>query len=211
MTTATNQDKSPGDSRTEAETEAEAKTELETANEAEAEPEVAAEAEPDAEPEAELDDATDTPEAADTPDAAEESAQADDKPRTGIGQGAAAVVSVGLAVVALTGSWVGTVAAARATLIGQLETQQTASVAQQIQAVYGDSWQLTALIGGAFALAALTVGAVVLARPAFGASARVQLPWTRSVACAGVVLGVLGLLLAIAKYSGLILGLPSAS
>ncbi|MWA13799.1 hypothetical protein [Streptomyces sp. BA2] len=130
---------------------------------------------------------------------------------TGVFQGAAAVVSAALGVIGLSGGWLGTVAAARSNIVGQLETKQSASVADQIQALYGDSWQVTALIAGAFALAALVVGFVVLVRPAFGAPDQVQAPWIKSVAWAGVALGVIGLLLAIAKYSDLIYGLPSTS
>ncbi|MEV8019358.1 hypothetical protein AB0O76_24035 [Streptomyces sp. NPDC086554] len=130
---------------------------------------------------------------------------------SGVFQGAAAVVSAALGVIGLSGGWLGTVAAARSNIVGQLETKQSASVADQIQALYGDSWQVTALIAGAFALAALVVGFVVLVRPAFGAPDQVQAPWIKSVAWAGVALGVIGLLLAIAKYSDLIYGLPSAS
>ncbi|MEU5999229.1 hypothetical protein ABZ837_15545 [Streptomyces sp. NPDC047197] len=130
---------------------------------------------------------------------------------TGVFQGAAAVVSAALGVIGLSGGWLGTVAAARSNIVGQLETKQSASVADQIQALYGDSWQITALIAGAFALAALVVGFVVLVRPAFGAPDQVQAPWIKSVAWAGVALGVIGLLLAIAKYSDLIFGLPSTS
>ena len=93
-----------------------------------------------------------------------------------------------LGVVALTGGWVGTVASARASITGQLEMQAAtnASIAAQLQAVYGDAWQATALWGGVFALVALIVGVVVLARPAFGAPDQVQPPWIRSVAWAGV-------------------------
>lgn len=130
---------------------------------------------------------------------------------SGVFQGAAAVVSAALGVIGLSGGWLGTVAAARSNIVGQLETKQSASVADQIQALYGDSWQITALIAGAFALAALVVGFVVLVKPAFGAPDQVQAPWIKSVAWAGVALGVIGLLLAIAKYSDLIFGLPSTS
>lgn len=130
---------------------------------------------------------------------------------SGVFQGAAAVVSAALGLIGLSGGWLGTVAAARSNIVGQLETKQSASVADQIQALYGDSWQITALIAGAFALAALVVGFVVLVRPAFGAPDQVQAPWIKSVAWAGVALGVIGLLLAIAKYSDLIFGLPSTS
>ncbi|MGW7427480.1 hypothetical protein ACWGJB_47310 [Streptomyces sp. NPDC054813] len=130
---------------------------------------------------------------------------------SGVGQGAAAVVSVALGLVSLTGGWIGTVAAARETLVGQLQTSSTASVAKQVKEVYGDAWQTTALWAGAFALVALITGVVVLARPAFGAPGRPQAPWIKSVAWAGVALGVIGLLLAVLKYSDALLGLPSTS
>jgi len=130
---------------------------------------------------------------------------------TGAAQGAGAVVSAALGVVALSGSWVATVASARESLIGQLQTSQSASVSKQVSEVYGDSWHATALVGGIFALLALIVGAVVLARPAFGAPGRPQAVWIKSVAWAGVSLGVLGLLLAVAKYTDILMALPSAS
>ncbi|MCX4742907.1 hypothetical protein [Streptomyces antibioticus] len=130
---------------------------------------------------------------------------------TGVGQGAGAVVSAVLGLVSLTGSWIGTVAGARQTLVGQLKsTSSSGSVAEQIQAVYGDAWQTTALWGGLFALAALVTGVVVLARPAFGDPARPQAPWIKSVSWAGVALGVIGLLLAVLKYTDALFGLPSA-
>ncbi|MFF7794284.1 hypothetical protein [Streptomyces sp. NPDC007991] len=139
-----------------------------------------------------------------------ETAETKEAGASGVGQGAAAVVSAALGVVSLTGSWLGTVAAARQNLIGQLETAQNAGVAKQIQAVYGDAWQTTALWGGLFAVTALIVGVVVLARPAFGTPGRIQAPWIKSVAWAGVALGVIGLFLAVLKYTGILLSLPSA-
>ncbi|MEU1201914.1 hypothetical protein ABZ446_37645 [Streptomyces sp. NPDC005813] len=142
-------------------------------------------------------------------DTAEDDTPGDGEGATGVGQGAAAVVSAGLGVVSLTGSWVATVAAARETLVGQLQTSSSASVAKQVKEVYGDAWAATALVGGLFALAALIVGVVVLARPAFGAPGRPQAAWIKSVAWAGVSLGVIGLVLAVAKYSDILLGLPS--
>ncbi|MFJ5533646.1 hypothetical protein [Streptomyces sp. NPDC093261] len=130
---------------------------------------------------------------------------------SGVGQGAGAVVAAGLGIVSLTGTWVSTVASARETLVGQLRTSSQASVAQQIKEVYGNAWHATALWGGLFALAALIVGVVVLARPAFGAPGKPQAPWIKSVAWGGVALGVIGLLLAVLKYTDILLGLPSAS
>lgn len=132
---------------------------------------------------------------------------------SGVGQGAAAVVAAVLGFVSLTGSWLGTVASARANITGQLELQSasSASIATQIETLYGDAWQATALWGGIFALAALLVGVAVLARPAFGTPGRPQAVWIKSVSWAGVALGVLGLLLAVLKYTDVLLGLPSAT
>ena len=129
---------------------------------------------------------------------------------SGVGQGAGAVVSAALGLVSLSGGWIGTVASARAQLVGQLRTSSTATVAKQIKAVYGDAWHATALWAGLFALAALLTGVVVLARPAFGTPGRPQAGWIKSVAWAGVSLGVIGLVLAVLKYSDALLGLPSA-
>ncbi|GGL96400.1 hypothetical protein GCM10010129_45300 [Streptomyces fumigatiscleroticus] len=142
---------------------------------------------------------------------AEEAAAAAEEGPSGVGQGAGAVVSAGLGIVSLTGSWVGTVASARQSLIGQLETSSSSSVAKMIEKGYGDAWHATALWGGLFALVALVVGVVTLARPAFGAPGRPQAPWIKSVAWAGVALGVIGLLLAVLKYTDVLLGLPSTS
>ncbi|MCX5459521.1 hypothetical protein AB0391_23750 [Streptomyces albidoflavus] len=138
--------------------------------------------------------------------AAEDSATA---APTGIAAGAAAIVSVVLGVVSLTGGWLGTIASARASLIGQLETSQGAGVADQVQAIYGDSWEAAALVGGAFAAVGLLVGIGVVLRVAYW-PARTGPVWVRSAAWAGVAVGLVGLLLALSKYTGLLLGVPSA-
>jgi hypothetical protein len=141
----------------------------------------------------------------------ESDGEGDEEGPSGVALGAGAVVSAGLGIVSLTGSWIGTVAAARETLVGQLQTSQTASVAKQVKEVYGDAWQTSALWGGVFALLALVVGVVVLARPAFGVPGKAQPVWIKSVAWGGVALGVIGLLLAVLKYTDILLGLPSTS
>ncbi|MFE3169477.1 hypothetical protein [Streptomyces sp. NPDC059224] len=193
-----------------AETGAEATTDEEKVNVTKSADEAA---EAGTEPEAETADGTDTDlDAEDLEDDADLAADlAEAEGPTGVGQGAAAVVSVVLGLVSLTGGWIGTVAAARETLIGQLQTSSSASVATQVKEVYGDAWQTTALWAGAFALVALITGVVVIARPAFGVPGRPQAPWIKSVAWAGVALGVIGLLLAVLKYSDALLGLPSTS
>ncbi|MFI1418849.1 hypothetical protein ACH4VX_12775 [Streptomyces sp. NPDC020731] len=144
------------------------------------------------------------------PEAAQDAPGTEDRAPSGVGQGAAAVVSAALGLVSLTGSWLGTVAAARETLVGQLETAADAGVATQVKEIYGDAWHTSALWGGLFALTALIVGVVVLVRPAFGTPGRTdRAPWIKSVAWAGVSLGVVGLLLAVLKYTDVLLGLPA--
>ncbi|MEV6510725.1 hypothetical protein [Streptomyces sp. NPDC051642] len=130
---------------------------------------------------------------------------------SGVGQGAAAVVSAALGFISLSGGWIGSVAAARETLVGQLHTASTASVSTQIKEVYGDAWHTTALWAGIFALVGALVGVAALIRPAFGTPGKPQATWIKSVAWAGVALGVVGLLLAVLKYTDVLLSLPSAS
>ncbi|QES44005.1 hypothetical protein DEJ49_26130 [Streptomyces venezuelae] len=169
----------------------------------------AADAKTDVDADADTNTDTDTDdEALDEPDAEPVAAAKS----TDVGMGAAAVVSAALGVIGLSGGWLGTIAGARSNIMGQLDTKarQSASVSDQLQAMYGDSWQATALVAGLFALSALVIGFLVLVRPAFGAPGKEPAPWIKSVAWAGFVLGVIGLVLAIAKYSDLLLGLPSA-
>ncbi|GAA0581702.1 hypothetical protein [Streptomyces crystallinus] len=131
--------------------------------------------------------------------------------RTGIGAGAAAVVSAALGLASLTGTWTGKVLSERETLLGQIKTAQGGTASAQIHEIYGDSWHTTAAVNGGFALLALLVGAFVLARPAFGApEAQPPQPvWLRAVALGGVVLGALGLLLSVGMYFDLFATLPS--
>uniref|UniRef100_A0AAU2V1H0 Integral membrane protein n=1 Tax=Streptomyces sp. NBC_00003 TaxID=2903608 RepID=A0AAU2V1H0_9ACTN len=137
----------------------------------------------------------------------------DDEPvpaRPAFGAGAAAVVAGALGAVSLSGTWMGKTLSERATLIGQIKTSQSSTAAQQIQEIYGNSWHTTALVNGVFALLALIVGAFVLARPAFGTPGRAEQPvWVKAVALAGVVLGVIGLLISAGMYLDLFAALPS--
>lgn len=139
-------------------------------------------------------------------DEAQEEPEADETVRastSGIAAAAAGIVAAALGVVALSGSWIGKIAAERQTLIGQIETGQGGTPAQQISAIYGDAWHTTALVNGIFALLALIVGVAVLAWPQ-------KAGWVRAFAVAGVVLGVLGLIVSVGMYFDLFMGLPSA-
>ncbi|WEH36048.1 hypothetical protein PZB75_23435 [Streptomyces sp. AM 4-1-1] len=141
---------------------------------------------------------------------------AEDDPHTKesswIGAGATAVVAAALGVVSLTGGWTSRVAAERETLLGQIHTGSGGSAAQQISEIYGDAWHTTAFVNGVFALVALLVGVFALVRPAFGApSAHPQPGWIRAVALAGVVLGVIGVLLSVGMYFDLFVALPTVA
>ena len=123
------------DDETGAETRTEATTDEEKVDVTKADDVTETEAQDAAEP-ADLESAEDEDEVSD------ELIEAPVKESSGVAQGAGALVSAALGVVSLTGSWVGTVASAREEIIGQLEMQakQGASVAAQLQAVYGDAW-----------------------------------------------------------------------
>ncbi|MFE7952582.1 hypothetical protein [Streptomyces sp. NPDC057426] len=145
----------------------------------------------------ELDDDEDGTEAEPASDEAFEEASGD-----GVGAAAAAVVSAGLGIAALTGTWVGKVVSERETLIGQIKAQG-GTAAQQINEIYADAWHSTALVNGVFAFLALVVAVLVLVRP--------QRPgWVRAVALAGAVLGAIGLFLSAGMYFDLFLNLPTA-
>ncbi|MFF3764952.1 hypothetical protein ACFYYR_12825 [Streptomyces sp. NPDC001922] len=130
---------------------------------------------------------------------------------TPVAAGAAAVVGAALGLASLTGTWVGRLAAERQQLIGQIKTSSGAAQAQaqeQITALYSTPWHTTALFNGVFALAALIVSGAVLLRPAGAGTG--QAPWIRAVSVAGVVLGVLGLLVSGGIYFDLLGGVPTA-
>ncbi|WP_123991782.1 hypothetical protein [Streptomyces sp. SAI-126] len=189
-----------------AETGAETTTDQEKVNVAKTDEVTEAEATPAEDTAAEITDEIDDEEGDELPEVPQEEGP------TGVGQGAGAVVSAALGLVSLTGSWIGTVASARQSLIGQLHAQTATSsdVAKLLDEGYGDAWKATALWGGVFALIALIVGVAVLVRPAFGAPGKPQATWIKSVAWGGVALGVIGLLLAVLKYTDFLLDLPSA-
>ncbi|NEB03110.1 hypothetical protein [Streptomyces sp. SID13726] len=157
---------------------------------------------------------------ADTADTADDELDAEDEllepaqeeGPTGVGQGAGAVVSAALGLVSLTGGWIGTVAAQKESLLSQLHnSSQSSSVATLLKEGYGDVWNVQAVYAGVFALLALLAGVLVLVRPAFGAPGKPQAGWIKSVAWAGVALGVVGLLIAVLKYTDVLVSLPAAS
>lgn len=121
----------------------------------------------------------------------------------GVVTGAAAVVGVGLGLSALTGTSLSGMLRARAKIVGQIEAGTGGG--NPVEALYSTPWHTAALVNGIFALAAVLLGGVVLAVRARRAHTRL---WVTAVAVGGVVLGVLGLLVAGGMYFDLFAGRP---
>jgi len=122
--------------------------------------------------------------------------------RGGWGAGAAAVVSAGLGLSSLTGTSLSEMLRDRKQLIGQIESSAQGQSgggggADQISALYGAPWHATALFNGIFALLAVVVGGVLLALVSKRADTR---SWVKALALGGLILGVLGLLVAGGMY-----------
>ncbi|MGH3311852.1 MAG: hypothetical protein ACRDP3_14905 [Streptomyces sp.] len=124
--------------------------------------------------------------------------------------GAAAVVTAGLGLSSLIGTSLSEMLRDRMQLIGQIESsaQQQGGGgggADQINALYGAPWHATALVNGVFALLAVVVGGALLAMVTKQAETR---SWVKGVALGGVILGVLGLLVAGGMYLDLFASAP---
>ena len=120
---------------------------------------------------------------------------------SGFVSGAFGLTSLVLAVVSLTGGWLGTVYGARAEYVAELKTK-TQSTQASLDAFHS-SWHGQAALGGIFALAALLFGAGVLASPALLLSGKTP-GWARATALGGLILGAIGLLLAILAWFNII-------
>lgn len=124
----------------------------------------------------------------------------------GWGAGAAAVVSAGIGLASLTGTSLSEMLRERKQLIGQIESNpQSGGGGDQINALYGAPWHASAMINGIFALIAVLVGGLLLAMLSSRSDAR---PWVKALALGGVVLGVIGLVVAGGMYFDLFASAP---
>lgn len=114
----------------------------------------------------------------------------------GFAAGAAAVVSAGVGLSSLTGTPLSEMLRNRQDIIGQIQTSSGAG-GDQVEAVYGAPWHAAALMNGLFALLAVLLGGALLVGLAHRPDSR---QWVRAVALGGVVLGVIGLVVAGAMY-----------
>ncbi|MBZ9598268.1 hypothetical protein NRK68_24150 [Streptomyces yangpuensis] len=135
---------------------------------------------------------------------------ADEEQPGHVGSAAFAIVSAGLSVVALSGSWVAGIVSERASVAARLELSQAADANAQIAAQFVDPWHTTAMVNGVFSALALIIATFVLALPAFSTPERTLPTWVRSVSWAGIGLGALGVLLFVLMYFDLLLAIPKA-
>ncbi|MFI7242401.1 hypothetical protein [Streptomyces qinglanensis] len=122
--------------------------------------------------------------------------------------GAVAVLSAGLGLASLTGTSFSDMLRERKSLIGQIESSAQGSggsASDQVNALYGAPWHAAAVVNGIFAVLAVAVGALLLAALTGRSRAR---GWVKAVALGGVLLGLVGLLVAGGMYFDLFAAQP---
>ncbi|WP_100448527.1 hypothetical protein [Glycomyces xiaoerkulensis] len=112
----------------------------------------------------------------------------------GFVSGALAFVSAALGLVSLTGTSIADKLHARREIIGQIDSSSGADV-DQMELFYGAPWSTVAFTNGAFGLLAMLLGGGVLL-VLWGLSVDTR-PWVKALALGGVILGGIGLLIAV--------------
>ena len=127
---------------------------------------------------------------------------------SGLVAGAFGFTALALGFVALGGSWIGAVYNSRASAWSQVTAKTATTQTQENQielSALTSGWHAQAVLGGIFALAALLFGAGVLAAPSLLLSGKAP-AWARGAAVGALVLGVIGLALALLTWYGVIAG-----
>ncbi|WP_051326221.1 hypothetical protein [Glycomyces tenuis] len=127
--------------------------------------------------------------------AEDDTAETSSAPEGGFVAGAVGLVGAALGLVSLTGTSLADKLHTRREIIGQIDSNSGAEV-DQMEAFYSAPWNTVALTNGAFALLAVLVGSGVLLA-LHGRSTATQ-PWVKALALGGVILGCIGLLIAVA-------------
>lgn len=125
---------------------------------------------------------------------------------SGLVSGAFGLTALAFAVTSLTGGWIGNIYGNRAQYNTELHAKAATSQAQSTQNsldAFGSGWHAQAAVSGIFALAALLFGAGVLASPGLLLSGRTP-AWARGAALGAVIIGAVGLLLAVLTWFGLL-------
>ena len=138
-------------------------------------------------------------------EAEDDTAETTSAPESGFVAGAVALVGAALGLVSITGSSLADKLHARREIIGQIDSNSGATV-DQMEAFYSAPWGTVALINGAFAVLAVLVGGGVLL--AVSGRQTETRPWIKALALGGVILGVIGLLIAVAMHFDLFAAEP---
>jgi hypothetical protein len=125
---------------------------------------------------------------------------------SGLLSGAFGFTALALGFLSLSGSWLGSVYNSRAETSSQLFAKAATTQTQENQIgvnALASGWHAQAVIGGIFGLAALLVGAGVLLAPNLLLSGKAP-AWARAAGIAGIVLAIVGLILAVLTWYGVL-------
>jgi hypothetical protein len=131
---------------------------------------------------------------------------ADDSEGSGAVAGAFGLTALAFSIVSLGGNWLGTVFGSRSQYFSELHAKTATTQTQSTQIsldAFKSNWHGQAVLGGIFALAAILVGAFVLLSPSLLLSGKSP-AWARATALAGIVVGAVGLLLAILVWTSVL-------
>ncbi len=131
----------------------------------------------------------------------DEEDETEDASGSGFVSGAVGLASLVLGLASLGGGWLGSIYGARAEYMTELKTK-TQSTQASLDAFHS-SWHAQAALGGIFSIAALLFGAGVLAAPGLLLSGRTP-AWARASALGGVIIGLIGLILALLTWFNII-------
>src|SRR6478752_786513 len=123
----------------------------------------------------------------------------DESEGSGAVAGAFGLTALAFSIVSLGGNWLGSVFGNRSQYFSELHAKTATTQTQSTQIsldAFHSNWHGQAVLGGIFALAALLIGALVLLSPSLLLSGKSP-AWARATALAAIIVGAVGLLLAI--------------
>jgi len=131
---------------------------------------------------------------------------ADGSEGSGAVAGAFGLTALVFGIVSLGGNWLGAVFGNRSQYFSELHAKTATTQTQSTQIsldAFHSNWHAQAALGGIFALAALLIGAFVLLSPSLLLSGKSP-AWARATALAAIIVGAIGLLLAILVWFNLL-------
>jgi hypothetical protein len=120
---------------------------------------------------------------------------------TGVWSGGFGFAGLALAVVSLTTNWTSTVVISHSQYSEEVNAPSSGLTTQQQLNMYTNSWQTQAWWALVFAAAAVLIGAGALVLPKFLLSDRTP-GWAKAAATSAIVVGLVGVLLAVLTMTG---------